>query len=885
MPDWKREIRTQLASLKLEATRQAEIIEELSQHLDDRFEELCGKGATEEEAGRRVLEELSGGGFLPRELRRIERPAGRESVVLGESRGNILGGFWQDLRYAARMLRKNPGFTAVAVLTLALGIGANTAIFSVVNSVLLRPLPFDQPGQLAQLWEGAPGVEIRASGPTFVDWSEADTALENLAAYSPTALNLTGRSAPERLRGLRVSAEYLQVFRLNPALGRDFRPEEDQPGNDKVVILTYGFWQRSFGGAAGLVGRTIQLGGEARTVIGILPAEPVLLVEYEFLVPLALSGDAHARNPNDRWLRVVARLKPGVTFEQARTALSAVMENRVRTNPQSRVNAAMSVVPLDVQMTGEFRPKLWILFGAVGFLLLIACANVAGLLLARGTARQEEIAIRAALGAGRWRIGRQLLTESLLLSLFGGVIGTLLASWGTEALVHGIAIDLPRAAEIGLDSRALLFALATSLVTGVCLGLAPAWQAGRADLRGVIIKGAAASRATSVSRLRGGLIVTQVAVALILLTGAGLMVRSLWRLTTTSPGFDAKDTLGLSVSLDGTKYPDQERRVLFWDEVARRLESLPGVESVGMAGGLPLNEWNNTTIRVGERTGGSEAEQSVDYEYVGGSYFHTLRIPVLQGRVFGPGDNTPRSLRTAIVSASLARRAFPGNDVVGQRVTIFGENWEIVGVTGNVRQHGIDQGVRDCIYLPQAFSGVGSRRVMVRTKVPPLMLANTIRNEILALDPNQPVSNLRTLEQVVNGSFADRRLMLTLLGLFAGAALLLAAIGLYGVMASAVLQRTREIGIRMALGAQRGDVLLQVMRQGLKLTVLGVVVGLSGSLALTRVLSHLLFEVAPRDPITFAGVAFLLMTVALFACWLPARRATKVDPMVALRCE
>ena len=861
-----------LRSLWRRPALKREIDQELRFHIEQRTAENLAAGMSPEEAAREARRRFGNVQSIREQCRDVR----------GASFGEVT---WQDIRFGLRMLRKNPGFTAVAVLTLALGIGACTAIFSVVNSVLLRPLPFDQPRQLVQLWEGPPGAELRASGPTFSDWSKADTALENLAAYSPTALNLTGRSAPERLRGLRVSAQYLQVFRLNPMLGRGFRPEEDQPGNDKVVILTRGLWQRSFAGAADLVGRTIQLGGEPRTVIGILPAAPALLVEHEFLVPLALGGDARARAPGDRWLQAVARLKPGVSVQQARAALSAVMENRVGTDPQARANVAMSVVPLDVQMTGEFRPKLWILFGAVGFLLLIACANVAGLLLARGTTRQKEIAMRAALGAGRWRIVRQLLTESLLLSLFGGALGTLLASWGTEALVHGIAIDLHRAAEIGLDSRALLFALATSLVTGVCFGLAPAWQTGRADLRGVITRGAATSRVASVFGLRGGLIVAQVAVALILLTGAGLMGRSLWQLTTTSPGFDAKDTLGMSVSLDGTKYPEPERRVLFWDELARRLESLPGVESVGMAGGLPLNEWNNATIRVGGRTGGSAAEYSADYENVGGSYFHALRIPVLQGRAFGPGDNTQRSPRTAVLSASLARRAFPHNDAVGQRVTVFGVNWEVVGVTGDVRQHGIAQGVRDCIYLPQAFSGPGSRRVMVRAKVPPLTLANTIRNQILALDPNQPVSNLRTLEQVVQGSFADRRLMLTLLGLFAGAALLLAAIGLYGVMAYSVSQRTREIGIRMALGAQRGGMLLRVLRQGLKLTVLGVIIGLLGSFALTRVLSHLLFEVTPRDPATFAGVALLLMAVALFACWLPARRAARVNPMTALRYE
>jgi predicted permease len=829
-------------------------------------------------------------GMSPEEARCVARRGFGGIEQIKEEHRDYRSVLWietllRDIRYGLATLWRNPGFTAVAVGVLALGIGAGTAMFSLVDGVILRSLPFDQPEQLVQLWEGAPGAEIRASGPTFADWSEADAALENLAAYSPTALNLTDKSMPERLRGLQVSAEYLEVFRLRPMLGRGFRPEEDQPGGDRVVILTSGLWQRSFGGAVDLIGRTIQLGGEARTVIGILPAEPVLLIEYEFLVPLVLADDTRARKPDNHWLRVVARLKAGVTFEQARTALSTVMENQVRTNPQSRTNPAVSVVPLNVQMTGEFRPKLWILSGAVGFVLLIACANVAGLLLARGTARQREIAIRAALGASRWRIARQLLTESLLLSLFGGLIGTLLASWGTEALVHGIAIDLPRAAEIGLDSRVLVFALVTSLVTGVFFGLAPAWQAGQADLRGLITKGAVTSRVASVFGLRGGMIVGEIGITLILLTGAGLMVRSLWQLTTTSPGFDAKDTLGMSVSLDGTRYPDHERRVLFWDELAQRLGSLPGVESVGMAGGLPMNEWNNTTIRVGESAGESEAQYSVDYEYIGGSYFHVLRIPVLHGHAFGSGDNSRRSPRTAILSASLARKAFPDNDAVGQHVTVFGESWEVVGVTGDVRRHGIDQGVQACIYLPQAFSDLGSRRVMIRAGIPPLTLANTIRNEILTLDPNQPVANLRTLEQVVRGSFADRRLMLTLLGLFAGVALLLAAIGLYGMMAFAVLQRTREIGVRMALGARPGDVVIQVIQQGMTLALLGMTLGLAGAFVLTRLMAHLLFGVAPTDPGTFAGAALLLMIVALLACWLPARRATKVDPMIALRAE
>lgn len=787
-----------------------------------------------------------------------------------------------DIRYAIRQLLRNTGFTSVVVLTLALGIGACTAIFSVVNAVLLRPLPFDQPGQLVQLWEGPPRAEIRVSGPTFALWSQAAAALETVAAYSPTASNLTGRHTPERLRGLRVAADYLRVFRLNPLLGRDFRPEEDQPGNDRVVILSYALWQRDFGGVANLVGRPLQLGGELRTIIGILPAQPDLLGEYEFLVPLALNGDSRARNPSDHWLSVVARLKSGVSVAQAQSALSALMQNSKSADPQLARKYAVSVVPLNVQLTGEFRPTLWILSGAVGFLLLLACANIAGLLLVRSMARQREVAIRDALGAGRWRIVRQLLTESLLLALIGGVLGVLVAFWATQALV---LIGLPRANEIALDPEALLFALGASVVTGVCFGLLPAWFMGRADLRGGLSVGSAPGLVASLPGLRGGLITAQMAIALVLLGGAGLLGRSLWHLSTTSPGFEARNTLGIAVSLDRAKYPDSERRALFWDELTRGLEALPGVEAVGMAGGLPLNEWNNTTIRLTERRGGAPVEYSVDYEFVGGRYFHALGIPVLLGRVFAPSDDAPQAPRRAVLSASLARRSFPGADPVGQRVSVFGENWEVIGVTGEVRQHGLNQGVWDCIYLPQAFSGLGSRRVLLRTTVPPLALANSIRQAVLAIDPDQPISNLRTLEEVVRGSYSQNRLMLTLLGLFAGAALLLAAIGLYGLVACSVVQRKRELAIRMALGAQRGEVLAQVMRQGFNLTLIGVLIGLCVSFALTRVLTHLLFQVRPRDPITFVGVCLLLTAVALLACWLPARRAGQVDPMEALRHE
>ncbi len=795
-----------------------------------------------------------------------------------------------DLKFACRHLRKNPGFTAVLVLTLALGIGANTAIFSVINAVLLRALPYDQPGQLVQLWEDDLGGKGQGrntvSGPAFADWKEQNTVLECLSAYAPVALNFSGEGHPERVRGLRVSAGYLQVFRVHPILGRGFLADEDQPGKDKVALLTHGLWQRRFGADTNLVGRTVQLGGEGRTVIGILPPKPVLSTEREFFVPLVLGSEARAHSRGDHWLRVVARLKPGVAPEQARVELNALAQRQNEVNPPSETDAGATVVALQEQVTGEIRPKLLILLGAVGFVLLIACANVAGLLLANAAARQKEMAIRAALGAGRWRVVRQLLTESVLLALLGGATGLLLAWWGMDVLRQWAGADLPRAEEIGLDTRVLGVALLVSVITGLVFGLAPAQQLARPNLTDALKEGGRTSGASSGSGLRGGLVIAETAIALMLLVGSGLMLRSLFGLQAVSPGFNPENVLVMSLSPDNTKYPDGERRAAFCSQIIQRVKALPGVEAAGMAGNLPMSGWNNTSIGVEGRASQPESGYSTDYDYVGGDVFKALGTPLLKGRAFTEYDNSVRAPRVAILSESLARKTFPNEDPIGRRVRAFGEKdtWEIVGVIGDIRHHGLDSVDCERIYLPQAFCR-WSGSLVVRTKVPPLTLAESVRNEILALDSDQPVSNVRTLEQVVADSVAQRRMMSMLLGLFAVAALLLAAIGLYGVMAYSVSQRTREIGIRMALGAQRDEVLNLVVRQGMKLAILGVIVGLLGASALTRVLTHLLFGVTPRDPMTFAGVTLLLGTVALFACWLPARRAARVDPMVALRCE
>lgn len=799
-----------------------------------------------------------------------------------------MGTLIQDARYGLRMLAKNPGFTAVAVLTLALGIGACTAIFSVVNSVLLRALPYDHPGQLVQLWEDPSGKgqdRNSVAGSQFADWKEQSATMENISAVRRVNLNLTGEGRPERLNVLQVSAGYLQALRVQPFLGRGFLPGEDQPGKEKVVILTDQLWQRYFGGATNLVGRTIRLGSESRTVIGILPSKPRLPRECDALVPFVFGSEPWHRRRVDHRLQVIARLKPGVTVEQARVEMAAITQRLKPLYPAWKKDWGVAVVPLHEEITGDIRPQLWVLFGAVGFVLLIACANVAGLLLARMAARQREMAIRAALGAGRWRVIRQLLTESVLLSLLGGGLGLLVAFWGVELFTRLGATSLPRVQEIAVDSHALGFALLMSLVTGVVFGLAPALPLARSDVNDALKQVGRTSRAGSGSGLRGGLIVAEVALALMLLVGTGLLLKTLFRLQAVPTGFNPEGVLAMDISLDDNKYPDGERRAVFLTQIIQHLESLPGVEAAGTTTTLPMSGWTDSSVRAESRPEQDEFYINTDYDFVSGDYYRAMHIRLLKGRVFNDRDNSTSAPRATIINEALASKVFPNKDPLGQRVRFLRESWEVVGVVGDVRHRGLDRkDATERIYVPQAFSSLPCSLV-VRTKVPPLTLGETIRNEILKLDPDQPISNVRTLEQVVANSVSQRRLMFVLLGLFAGAAMLLAAIGLYGVLAYSVSQRTREIGIRMALGAQRGDALLQVMKQGLKLTILGVSVGLVGAFALTRVLAHLLFGVTPRDPITFAAVALLLVAVALLACYIPARRATKVDPMVALRYE
>jgi len=797
----------------------------------------------------------------------------------------------QDLRFAFRQLLKDPSFTAVAVLTLALGIGANTALFSVVNAVLLRPLPYDEPGRLVQAFEAPqPGQRNAASPGAFLDWKEHATVFESLSLRQEIAMNLTGDGDPERIHGLGMSAGGLEILRARPWWGRLFAPDEDQPGKDKVVVLSHEFWQRRFGGETNVVGRAIRLNDESYTVVGILPPYFLPWDKKEFVVPAAIApSDANQRSAH--WIEVIGRLKPGVTVEQAGAEMNALMSRLKSLYPPHKKDWGVTLVSIQEQLTGDIRPTLLVLLGAVGCVLLIACANVANLLLARASSRQREMAIRSALGATRGRVIRQLLVESVLLSAMGAGCGLVLAAWSVSAVTQAEAVSLPRAQEIGLDLRALGFTVLLSLVAGLAFGLAPAFHAARPNLGFALKDGTRGSGEGSGNRMRSGLIVAEVALSLILLVGAGLLLNSFYRLVQVPPGIDPHNVLTFQVPLPEKKYPDAAHRTAFFDQVLERVRSLPGVEAAGVVRKLPLGGWPDTSsFSIIGRPDQPPAGHLTDFDFCTSDYFRVVGIPLLRGRTFGPRDK-PGAPGVVLINEALARKHFPNEDPLGKRIHLevfagkLDEGWEIVGVVGDVRQRGLADDAKPCVYRPQSFGFWGGESLVIRTSSSPLSLAEAARKAVLEVDPAQPVVAVRTLEQVVGASIAQRRFVLMLLGGFAGGALLLTAIGLYGVIAYAVSRRTREIGIRMALGATRRSVLGLVLGGGIKLAVLGVAVGVVGALALSRALATLLYEVRPTDPLTFAEVSLILLLVALLACWLPARRAARVDPMEALRNE
>jgi len=816
---------------------------------------------------------------------------------------------WQDLRYGARMLWKKPGFTAVAILTLGLGIGANTAIFSLVNSVLLRQLPFKNPEQLVWAWATRTDRDKAFySIPNFIDTRERNQSLAQMAAFANWGANLTGTGEPERLQGVRISAQAFQMLGVEAAAGRTLLAEDDQPDSPRVVVLGNKLWQRRFSGERAVIGQTLTLNGDAYTVVGVLPPDfSIPNAEIEAAIPLRMESDARRGERGSNFLRVLARLKEGVSVRQARADLARVTAGLREQYPADNAKlTAPNVLPLHDEVTGGYRAALWLLLGAVGLVLLLACANLAGLLLARATARQQEMAVRAALGATRGRLLRQMLTESLLLAITGGALGLLLALWGRSFLLALSPADLPRAGEVGLDSRMLLFTLALSVLAGLVFGLAPAWQTTKTDLAVALKEGGRGSAGGASQRLRGALVAAEIALALTLLVGAGLLVKSFTRLQQVNPGFEANHLLAARLSLPTARYSTPEALKVFYDKLAARLSEVPGVAAVGAINVLPLSGQNaRTEFTIDGRLPLTPTDTpAAQNRWVSPGYFHTLGIALRQGREFSEADHE-RAALVAVIDETLAARHWPQQSPLGKHLLIsFGgepaRKFEIVGVAGTIKHESLQEEPGATLYVPLAQAPrsvvsflAGSLNVVVRGAASSFpndfkdarALAAAVRREVQAVDPEAPASNIRTLTQSLDGALAAQRFNLRLLAIFAGAALLLAAIGLYGVMAYAVKERTREIGLRMALGAETRDILRLIVGQGMKLALLGVAAGLATAFALTRLMARLLFGVSATDPSTFAGIAVLLTVVALVACWIPARRATKVDPLVALRCE
>jgi putative ABC transport system permease protein len=898
MPDWKDEVRRRLAGLKLRPTREAEIVEELSQHLEDRYEHALRSGATREEAYRAVSQELDESDLLARGLRGVERPPRPEPLTPGAPRRlGLLGDFGQDLRYGLRTLRKNLGFTVVAVIALALGIGANSAIFSVVNAVLLRPLPYKDPERLVMVWEddtkhGYPNDTPAAAN--YIDWRDQNKVFEGMAATADQSFNLTGTGDPERLDGKRVSANFFDLLGVAPRLGRTFAPEEDAPGANRVVIMSHGLWQRRFGSDAGLVGKTINLNGEPHTVVGVMPAGfQFLSNDVELWVPIALTPQ-QAANRGNHYLKVVARLKPGVALEQARAEMSAIAARLEQQYPEQNTELGASAVSLHEQVVGNIKPALLVLLGAVGFVLLVACANVANLLLARAAVRQKEIALRTALGASRMRLVRQFLTESVLLAALGGAVGLLLSVWGVTLLKSFIPESISQVKAIAVDGKVLGFTLLVTLLTGLVFGLAPAAQASKFNLNETLKEGGRDTAATGRGNLiRGILVVLEVAVSLVLLVGAGLLVNSFMRLRSVEPGFTTGNLLTMSVVLPPQKYPDQTRRLAFYTDMIRRVEALPGVRSAAVTNWIPLvMQGDSVGVTVeGQPAPGPGKMPIVVTRVISPHYFGTMGIQLLEGRGFEEGRERVDSPCAVVVSQTTARHFGPDESPLGKRLTPGTpenpDDWcQVVGVARDVRQFDLAAEPRAQMYLSNAqASFFPPRHLVVKTDADPLTLAPAVRKAVWEVDRDQPVSNVRTMEDVLSESLARQRFSTMLLGIFAGVALVLAAVGIYGVMSYSMAQRTREIGIRMALGAQKRDVLRLAVGQGLKLVSIGVLIGLAGALALTRVMTSLLFGVSATDPTTLVTISLVIVCVALLASYIPARRATKVDPLIALRYE
>ncbi|HWN99502.1 MAG TPA: ABC transporter permease [Blastocatellia bacterium] len=800
----------------------------------------------------------------------------------------------QDLRYGLRGLIKNPGFATIAVATLALGIGANTAIFSVVNAVLLRPLPYKEVDRIVTVWEDnikTGKKEDGASPANFLDWRDQSQVFEQLATAEPYGHTLTGNSDPERFRSWLVSEGFFEILGVKPLYGRTFLPEENQPGNNRVIIMGESLWRQRFGADPKLVGQSLLLNGQPHEVIGIMPAACQFPAGRVMWAPLVFR-DSYRQDRGSAYFKVIGRLKPGVTSEQAQQEMSAIQSRLTEQYPQDNKERGARVIPLAEQMRAEARPALLLLLGAAGFVLLIACANVANLLLARGAARQKEFAIRAALGAVRARLVRQLITESVSLAVLGGAGGLLMAWWGVDTLLAFSPGNLPRQSEIGFDGRVLVFALAVSVLTAFLFGLAPALQFSKPDLNETLKEGGRGARDGSARhRLRNVLVISEIALALTLLIGAGLLIRSFVQLLQVDPGFAARKAISLEVHVWGSSRTPQQRAA-FFEQTLNRIAALPGVEAAGAVSALPFHDNSidiNGTFSVEDRPPPPPGQEpSAFLTSVTADYFKAMGIPLRSGRLFTSFDRDSAP-PVVLISETAARRFWPDENPVGKKIKLGfvaeSKVREIVGIVGDARHDGLDSDPRTEVFLPHLQEPYGSMTYIVRTTAEPSMVLQAIKNEVWAVNKNLPFSSIATIDDLVSRSLGERRFNLVLLGAFAAIALALASIGIYGLMSFSTSRRTHEIGLRMALGAQSRDIIEQILKEGMILTISGLALGLIASIGLTRLLSSLLFGVSATDPLTFIAISIVLAGVALVACFVPARRATRIDPMVALRYE
>ena len=860
-----------------------ELTEELRAHVDLLTDQKIREGLEPEAARRAALVEVGGVEQVKERVREVRM-------------GRPLDDLSQDLRYALRGLRKHPAFTAVAVITLALGIGANTAIFTVINTVLLRPLPYENPEQLVTLIETIAERPFGVSFQNFVDWRNQNTVFENITALrARESFNLTGAGESERLQGRLVSANFLSTLGIKPIRGRDFLAEDDQPSATPVAIISHALWQRRFGADESIIGKQLVLNGQQFTVIGITPPNFSFGSDADLTVPIGLSAERFKLRGKDPGISAFARLKPGTSIESANAELNTIAARLEQQYPDTNTGRRVQIESLRESVVGDIRPTLLTLLGAVGFVLLIACANVANLLLTRSASRQREMAIRTALGAGRMRILRQLFTESTVLALVGGVVGLLLAIWGTSVLSSYIPEGIPRMSELSVDGSVLAFTFGASLVTGLFFGLAPVLQSAKTNLTETLKEG---ERNSSPSHNRAGklLVISEVALTLVLLVGAGLLVKSFWRLSQVNPGFNPQNVLAMQISINAR--PEEGPRVdNFLSQLQQRVRQLPGVQSVSVSNGLPFEGANFPPIVIEGKPAPAPGQDPNGLLYiVSADYFKTMGIDLVRGRLFSSEDrkDTPQ---VALIDEVFARQHFPNEDPIGKRFklnTPDAESREIIGVVRHVEHSSLEGPTANTAEFYFNFDQIPVKSVtryvrrvnfLVRTNVEPLSLAGSVRNQISALDKDQAVFNVRTMEQALAQSVAAQRFTMILLAVFALLALTLAAVGIYGVISYSVAQRTREVGIRMALGAKTIDVLNLVVRDGLKLVLIGIGVGLAGALLLTRLMTTLLFGVTATDAVTYVTVALSLVVVALIACCIPARRATKVDPLVALRFE